>query len=171
MSKKNTSAPQQPIFSFSAAAQLLAAIFLCQAAGVIGAIFTTAAIPTWYVTLLKPFFSPPNWVFGPVWTLLYTMMGVALFLIWQKRDIDPRVHQALRWFTGQLVLNTLWSIVFFGQKDLWLAVGVILVLWYLIFKSIRQFLPISAWAGWLLAPYLAWVSFATVLNIAIAYLN
>lgn len=151
--------------------QALIAIFICQLAGIIGAVFTTSAIPTWYTTLERPIFNPPNWVFGPVWTLLYTMMGISLYLVWRQRNESKLVQTALSWFAGQLALNSLWSIVFFGQKNLWGAFIVIILLWGLIFKTIRQFWPISRPAAWLLIPYLAWVSFATMLNFAYALLN
>ena len=160
-----------PPFTVVSFFQLIVAIALCQSAGLIGAIFTADAIPNWYATLEKPFFNPPNWVFGPVWTLLYTMMGISLFLIWRLRKTDDRVTPALRPFFIQLALNTAWSILFFSSQQLWVAFAAILVLWWFIFSTIRQFLPISRTAGWLLVPYLAWVSFATVLNLAIAILN
>ena len=161
---------KQP-FTLTSFFQALVAILICQAAGLIGTIFTFNSISTWYVTLNKPFFNPPNWIFGPVWTILYTMMGISLFLVWRERENNSDVHVALRWFFGQLILNTLWTIVFFGQKNLWLAFGVILVMWFSIFKSIVKFMPISRAAGWLLVPYLAWVSFAMLLNVSVAFLN
>ena len=169
MPKTTKTSPRE--FTLLSAFQLLVAILISQMAGIIGAVFTTSSISSWYVYLSKPFFNPPNWLFGPVWTMLYAMMGIALFLVWRQRHDDTRVHMALRWFFAQLALNTLWSIVFFGWKELWLGVVVILVMWWLIFKTIKAFAPISQWASWLLYPYLAWVSFATLLNLSIALLN
>lgn len=151
--------------------RLAIAIFICQLAGILGGIFTFEAIPNWYASLNKPFFSPPNWVFGPVWTTLYFLMGVSVFLVWDKGFKDPHRRQALKLFGFQLVLNFFWSIIFFGLKSPELALIEIVVLWYLIFKTIKAFYPISNLASFLLIPYLAWVSFATILNLAIAVLN
>lgn len=142
-------------------------------AGVIGSAFTFSSIPTWYASLNKPFFNPPNWLFGPVWTTLYILMGIAAYLIWEKLDKKNigKVKNALTIFAVQLVLNSLWSIVFFGFKSPWYAFVVILLLWYAIFLTITKFSKIDKRAGWLLIPYLAWVSFASVLNFAIAWIN
>lgn len=138
--------------------KLIVSILIPQLVGGIGAMFTTSKIQTWYITLNKPFFSPPNWVFGPVWTILFLMMGVSLYLRWGKD---------LKWFWTQLVLNLLWSIIFFGMEKPGLALIEILFLWWSIWKTIKSF----GKTGRLLFPYLAWVSFATLLNAGIWYLN
>jgi translocator protein len=123
-----------------------------------------SAIPTWYAALNKPFFSPPNWIFGPVWTLLYIMMGYSLYLVWVRRKV-PTI------FWIQLFLNFIWSIIFFGMKNPTLALVNIIVLWIAIVLTIKAFSKIDKLASRLLWPYLAWVSFATFLNLAIVLLN
>lgn len=149
----------------------LVAVLICQAAGLIGSIFTSSAIPTWYSTLEKPALNPPSWVFGPVWTSLYALMGIAAYMIWKKRSTGAKVKLPLGIFAIQLVLNALWSIVFFGFHNPELALVNIALLWLLIVAAIKLFYPISRAAAWLLVPYLAWVSFASYLNYAIAALN
>lgn len=139
--------------------------------GVIGAVFTTAAIPTWYATLARPWFSPPNWLFGPAWTVLYILMGVASFLVYQKRGTEPGVHGALKIYGLQLCLNLLWSLIFFGLQSILGGFITIVLLWVLILITIRQFYQVSPAAGLLLIPYIAWVTFATVLNFGILQLN
>lgn len=151
--------------------RFLSAIFVCQLAGILGSVFTFSAITDWYAYLNKPFFSPPNWVFGPVWTTLYFLMGVSLFLVWNKGLKDAGRLRAVKLFGFQLVLNFFWSVIFFGLKSPLLAFIEILVLWYLIFLTIKAFYKISATAAYLLIPYLAWVSFASILNLAIIILN
>ena len=152
------------------AKKLIGSIVVTQLAGILGAVFTTPSISTWYATVNKPVFNPPNWIFGPVWTLLYLMMGVALYLvILEKNSANKKV--ALKYFWIQLGLNTLWSIIFFGMQLPALALLEIVILWYMILMTIRKFLPISKTAGYLLVPYILWVSFASVLNLAIAILN
>lgn len=144
--------------------QLFFAIFLCEGAGVLGSIFTFSSIPTWYATLDKPVFSPPNWVFGPVWTILYLLMGISLYLVWQKKKV-PAV------FWVQLALNALWSVIFFGLKNPVLAMLDIAVLWVAIYLTIKSFYSISKIAAYLLLPYLIWVTFASILNLSIVILN
>lgn len=150
---------------------MLIAIILCEAAGIIGAVATVNAIPNWYSTLIKPALNPPNWVFGPVWTILYAMMGIALFLVWQKSKDSRFAQSAIYFFLVHLAFNTAWTLVFFGAKELALALGVIAVLWLMIAILIVWFWKINRIAGLLLVPYLAWVSFATYLNFAILQLN
>lgn len=149
---------------------LFLSIFLCFFAAAVGSYFTTPSIKTWYVGLQKPFFNPPNWIFGPVWSLLYIMMGISLYLVWiLKEDKDKRT--ALVYFFIQLALNSLWSILFFGLHEPLFASIEILVLWFFIFFTIRRFLALSQAAGKLLIPYLMWVTFATILNASIVILN
>ena len=151
--------------------KLLTAIVISEAAGIIGSLFTASAIPGWYASLIKPQLAPPNWVFGPVWTTLYALMGIAAFLVW-KRGLERReVKTALAIFVGQLALNTLWSIIFFGLKNPGAAFIEIILLWLAILATIIAFAKISKPAAWLLVPYLLWVSFAGYLNYAIWALN
>ena len=134
--------------------------------------FTTAqGVREWYPTLVKPWFNPPAWVFGPVWTLLYLMMGIAAFLVWQKGWESGAVKTALALFAIQLILNGLWSVLFFGMRSPGLAFAEILLLWISIGGTIVLFWRVAPIAGMLLLPYVAWVTFAAVLNGAIWILN
>jgi tryptophan-rich sensory protein len=151
--------------------QLISAILLCQLAGIIGSIFTAPAIPIWYATLQKPSFNPPSWLFGPVWITLYALMGIALFLVWQKRKENKLVKSAVILFLVHLILNATWSVIFFGLQNPFIAFIDILALWSMIIILTYQFSKIKKEAAYLLLPYLAWVSFAMVLNFAIWYLN
>lgn len=151
--------------------KLIIALVLPQAAGGLGAFFTTPAIPTWYATLNKPFFSPPNWLFAPVWITLYFLMGIAFYLIWQKDTANPLVKKAIILFLVQLLLNSLWSILFFGLRSPLLGLIDIIPLLVLIVLTILQFLKINKTAGLLLVPYFLWVSFATILNLSLFLLN
>ena len=149
--------------------KLIISITFCLAAGVLGSVFTTPAIPTWYATLIKPSFAPPNWVFFPVWTTLFIMMGISLFLVWQKEDL--KVKNALYIFGIQLILNVLWSAAFFGLRSPLAGLIEICILWILILLTIMKFMKISRTAGLLLIPYIFWVSFAAVINFFIWRLN
>lgn len=151
--------------------KLVVSIVACQCAGIIGSIFTTSAIPTWYAALEKPFFNPPNWLFAPAWVTLYLLMGIAAFLVWRKGLGQKGVRAALVVFLVQLVLNALWSVVFFGLKSPLWGVVVIIALWVAILLTIIRFFKLSTAAGALLLPYILWVSFASVLNVAIWVLN
>jgi benzodiazapine receptor len=151
--------------------RLVVSIVVCQLAGGLGAIFTTPAIPTWYASLNKPSFNPPNTVFFPVWTTLYTLMGIAAFLVWRKGLGERRVRVALGIFVIQLVLNTAWSIIFFGLYSLFGAVIAIVFLWIAILINIVTFWRISKVAGALLIPYILWVSFAGILNVSVWMFN
>lgn len=135
-----------------------------------GSVFTTSAIPTWYATLNKPSFAPPNWVFAPVWTTLYILMGVALYLGLSGKGKGER-KKAVRIFALQLILNVLWSLLFFGMRNPTLALIDIVALWIAIFLTIKSFSKINKWAGYLLVPYFLWVSFASFLNLFIVILN
>lgn len=151
--------------------KLLIAIIGCELVGIIGSVFTISAIPTWYVTLNKPFFSPPNWLFGPVWTLLYLLMGISFYLLWQNGWKSKKVKEARNYFLAQLFLNFIWTPIFFGLKSPGLALVVIVAMWIFIVMTIEKLKPISKPAAYLLVPYLLWVSFATALNAAIVILN
>jgi len=151
--------------------KLAAAVLVCLFAGFIGSFFTISSIPTWYATIQKPAFNPPNWVFGPVWTTLYILMGISAYLVWMKGWDKKEVRSALAIFAVQLVLNTLWSIIFFGAKELFLAFVEIAFLWTAIVVTIFLFRRISRNAALLLVPYLLWVSFAAFLNYSVWQLN
>jgi benzodiazapine receptor len=151
--------------------KLTISILACFAAGGIGSLFTSKSIPTWYPGLKKPRYTPPNQVFGPVWTTLYILMGVSAFFIWQKGLTVEGVILAFILFWVQIVLNVLWSIVFFGMKSKGGGVIVIVVLWFLILATIITSFNVSIWAGMLLIPYILWVSVATYLNVGIWWLN
>ncbi len=151
--------------------RLIISLVICQLAGILGSIFTTPSIPTWYASLKKPSFTPPNWLFAPVWIFLFFLMGISLFLIGQKGIGYPLVKRALLIFFIQLIFNILWSFLFFGLKSPLFGFIEIILLWVLILLTIIFFLPISKIAGLLLLPYLIWVSWATVLNFAIWRLN
>lgn len=151
--------------------KLIVSIIGCESVGILGAFFTTSAIPTWYATINKPFFSPPNWIFGPVWTLLYFLMGVSFYLIWQQGFKKKKNITARNYFLAQLGLNFIWSPIFFGLKAPLLGLIVIVAMWASIVMTMRKFYPLSRLAFYLLVPYLVWVSFATLLNASIVILN
>lgn len=140
------------------------------AAGAIGSLATIPNIPSWYAALVKPALNPPNWVFGPVWSVLYLLMGIALALIILQAGKRSK-KKAYFWFGLQLALNALWSLVFFGLHSPLLGVVVIIALIVSIIVTIRKFRNINKYSAWLLVPYLAWVCFATYLTIGIALLN
>lgn len=151
--------------------KLAISIVLPLLAGAIGSLFTSSKIPTWYAGLEKASLNPPSWVFGPVWTTLYILMGVALYLVWSKNANSKQAKIAMRVFFFQLVLNSLWSIAFFGWENPLIALVVIALLWISILINIILFYKISKPAAWLLVPYILWVSFASYLNYSIWALN
>jgi len=150
--------------------KLIASIMISFAAGAIGSLATVPNIASWYARLEKPALIPLNEVFGPVWTLLYLLMGISLYLVWTAKK-QHASRRAYIFFGTQLVLNSLWSIVFFGLHMPWLGVAVILFLLVMIVLTMKAFATISRAATWLLAPYVAWVGFATYLTIGVAVLN
>lgn len=150
---------------------LIGFILLAQLAGLVGSLFTFSAIPTWYATLDKPFFAPPNFVFGPVWTTLYTLMGISAYLVWRKYQFKRKSLIFWEVYFAQLILNTLWSIIFFGFKELGLAFVEIMALWYFIVRAIQESKKLNLTSAYLLYPYLAWVSFAALLNLSLYLLN
>ncbi len=151
--------------------KLITAIVVSELAGIIGSFFTVSAIPTWYTTLAKPSLNPPSWIFGPVWMTLYLLMGIAVFLVWNKSWDRKDVRKALAVFGLQLVLNAVWSIIFFGlHSPLWALVDIALM-WLTIIWTMVLFYKISKPAMWLLVPYILWVSFASYLNYSIWILN
>lgn len=151
--------------------KLIFCIIVCELAGGVGAIFTTPAIQGWYQTIQKPAFNPPNWIFGPVWTFLFFLMGVSLYLILEKGISDQKVKRGLLIFIGQFILNIAWSFLFFKFERPFYALIEIIVLWFGILVTIIQFRKIDKRAAYLLWPYLLWVAFATILNFSIWRLN
>lgn len=151
--------------------KLLFAIALCQLAGILGSFATVPAISGWYATIVRPEFSPPNFVFAPVWITLYTLMGIALFFVWQKLGKFDLSSRAVQFFSVQLALNTTWSFLFFGLRSPMLAFIEIIFLWIFIVLSIIEFYKIDKRAAYLLIPYILWVSFAGFLNFSIWMLN
>ncbi|HTY13364.1 MAG TPA: TspO/MBR family protein [Candidatus Omnitrophota bacterium] len=151
--------------------KLIISIAGCFLAAVLGSVVTTPNISVWYAFLVKPPLNPPNWIFGPVWTLLYFLMAVAAWLVWRKGLADPNVRDALSIFIVQLVLNVLWSFSFFGVRMPIFGFLVIIGLWVAILATVLRFFKIDRTAGWLMVPYLLWVSFASYLNLGVALLN
>jgi len=174
--------------------KLITSILICEMAGAIGLFFTTPAINTWYARLLKPSFNPPDWIFAPVWTILFFLMGISLYLVWEKNwavDASEDKEEKKAWnpistklwrgewreenaiciFFIQLGLNILWTVIFFSLKSFDIAFIEILMLWFAILYTIINFYRISKLAGYLLIPYILWVSFASVLNLFIWWLN
>lgn len=149
--------------------KLLISLALPQIAGGLGAFFTISSVQSWYLTINRPSWNPPSWLFGPVWTTLYVLMGIACFLIWKSENVLKK--QLLTLFAVQLVLNALWSPAFFGMESPILGLVVIIPLWISILFCVIRFKEVSRWASTLMIPYLLWVSFATALNGAIWWLN
>lgn len=150
---------------------LVGSVVICEAAGLVGAIFTTPAITTWYALLTKPSFNPPSWLFAPVWTILYLLMGIVLYQLCVSGFKKTETRIALEFFAAQLVINVLWSAIFFGQHQIASALVTIIVLWLAILLTMVYSAKINKSAVWLLLPYLAWVSFASALNYSIWLLN
>lgn len=149
--------------------KLVLSLIFPQIAGGLGAFFTLDSVRDWYLTINRPSWNPPNWIFGPVWTTLYVLMGIACYLIWKSNH--PEKRKLLTLYFIQLGLNALWSPAFFGAQSPLFGLIVIIPLWVLILNCILQFRKVSNWASGLMVPYLLWVSFATVLNMAIWWLN
>ena len=147
--------------------QLIVSIVICEGIGLLGGALTARSIPTWYKKLRKPSFNPPNQIFAPVWTVLYLMMGISLYLVWNAGA--PQLAIVL--FGAQLLANFLWSLLFFGAHKPLLAFIDIIVMWLLILATILVFYPVSPLAAYLLIPYLLWVGFASALNYEIVVLN
>lgn len=152
--------------------RILTVVVTCLVVGYFSGMVTRSAIVTWYPTLVKPSFNPPNWIFAPVWSMLYVMMGVAAGLVWNRIDFEKEiVKKALVFFAIQLALNALWSYLFFGLKNPMLAGVEIILLWLMIYETYAKFGKINTIASYLFIPYLLWVSFAMVLNGSIWWLN
>jgi tryptophan-rich sensory protein len=151
--------------------KLVLSFLVTFAAAAIGSLFTFKSIPTWYATLHPTSLTPPNWVFGPVWTILYILMAIAAYLVWKNISKQKKVGQAMNLFYLQLVLNALWSILFFGQHLILAAFIEIILLWFAIILTIIWFSKVSRAAAWLMAPYILWVSFAGILNFMVYLAN
>lgn len=144
---------------------------MCEMVGILGAYFTTNSINNWYAHINKPLFSPPNWIFGPVWTILYLLIGISFYLLSTKGIKRKSVKIAVYYFLIQLIFNFFWSPVFFGLKSPFLGLIVIVFMWIFIAITIIKSYGVSKMASYLLIPYLLWVSFATILNASIFILN
>ena len=152
--------------------KIIYCVAICLAVGYLSSNVTQSSITTWYPEIKKPSFNPPNWVFAPVWTMLFIMMGISAGMVWNKLESNKElVKKGLLFFTVQLLLNALWSYLFFGLQNPMLAGLEIILLWLMIFETYIQFAKINKISGYLLLPYLAWVSFAAVLNGSIWWLN
>ncbi len=152
-------------------ARILICVVVIELLGFASGFSTFSSIKTWYADLEKPPGTPPNWLFGPAWTTLYALIGVAVALVWHKVEPGPQKKRALGWFTVQMVLNLLWTPVFFGMHRIGAALVVIIALWLTIVFTIIAFRKLNPVAGWLLVPYLLWVSYATYLNAGQFVLN
>lgn len=159
---------------------LIFSVAICQFAGVIGSLFTAPAISGWYEEIQKPWFTPPGWLIGAAWVILFTLMGIALYLVWQEfsyaratggREIEEKAKRGLVVFAIQLLLNIFWSYLFFGLHSPLLAFLEIILLWVAIYFTIRYFSEVNVKAAYFLIPYLVWVSFAAILNFSILRLN
>lgn len=151
--------------------KLFISILIPVLVGVVAGIFTSSGVDGWYAVANKPWFNPPNWIFAPVWTTLYILMGIALFLVW-RADADKKLQQtAIILFAVQLTLNFFWSFIFFKLQQPGWALAEIILMWLIILLTILWVGKISATAAWLLVPYICWVSFAAVLNYSIWQLN
>jgi benzodiazapine receptor len=150
--------------------KLLLSVVATVGLGSLGGLATVSEVQGWYATLQKPSFNPPNWLFGPVWTLLYLLMGISFYLIW-KQHVSAVRNQALLLFGMQFLLNFCWSFIFFRFHQTGWAFVEIIFMWIMIFSTILAFGKLSSTAAWLLVPYISWVSFASLLNGAIWYLN
>lgn len=146
-------------------------VLVCLGIGFVGSIATQTSVNTWFVTLEKPSFNPPSWLFAPVWTFLYVLMGVSAGLVWSKGFHHTWVKTALYYFGFQLLLNATWSVVFFGFQSPLAALFIIVALVILLVTTIRLFKIVSNTAAYLLIPYLLWIIFATALNFEIWRLN
>ncbi|MFA5077669.1 MAG: TspO/MBR family protein [Candidatus Micrarchaeia archaeon] len=151
------------------ALKLIGCVILCELAGAIGAMFTASSITGWYSGLAKPALTPPNWVFGPAWTLLYALMGISFYLVYSSKSKEKK--GAMIFFGAQLALNVLWSIAFFGLHSPLYGLLVIVPMWILIAATIWKFNPISRNAALLLIPYILWTTFAAYLNYSVFALN
>jgi tryptophan-rich sensory protein len=157
--------------TFKLGIRILAAVGVCFFIGFLGQLATQASIEDWFSSLNKPWFNPPDWIFGPVWTVLYILMGISAGIVWNKGFYHKWVKVALYHFAFQLLLNGFWSLLFFGLKEPFLALLDIIVLFVVLLFTIKWFKVVNETAGYLLIPYAVWVLFAAVLNFEIWRLN
>jgi len=150
---------------------LAAAVVFCELAGIVPGYLTANDVATWYQTLERPAYNPPDWIFGPVWTTLFLLMGVSLYLVWREAGDEPAGRTAIGLFLVQLGLNVSWTLVFFGGRSIVGGLFVIAALWVAIVTTVVAFARVNLRAALLLIPYLLWVSFAAVLNVGIWRLN
>ena len=151
--------------------QIAIAIFICLLAGLVGSMATQTSVNTWYVSINKPVFNPPNRLFAPVWTTLFILMGVAAGIVWNRGFYHKWVKTALYHFGFQLLLNIAWSLVFFGLKEIFGALLIVISLFVLLLFTFKWFKVVNEKAAYLLIPYIIWVAFATILNFSIWQLN
>ena len=151
--------------------KLVAAVLFCFVLGSLGSFVTVTGSGSWFAQLVKPSFQPPNWLFGPMWTTLFILMGIALYLVWELVTDKPEVRFALTIFGVQFALNIIWSFLFFGLQSPLLGLLDIIILWWMILATIVIFYRVRKGAAYFLIPYIAWVSIATVLNATIYLLN
>lgn len=149
--------------------KLIFSFVIVFAASLFGSFFTSKSVSTWYSTIIKPSFNPPNYLFGPVWTLLFILMAIALYMVWVDKSKEKYV--AMKWFSVQLTLNVLWSALFFGLRAPLLALIEIIILEASIIWTTIKFWKINPNTSYLMLPYILWVGFATILNLAIVLLN
>ena len=152
-------------------AKLIVSIIIPVAIGATAGFFTATGVDSWYQTINKPSWNPPSWIFAPVWTILYIMMGIALFLVWKSNNNEALKKRAMILFFVQLVLNFFWSFIFFDQQQPGWALVEIIAMWVAILLTIFAFAKVNKIAAWLLVPYISWVSFASILNYTIWQLN
>lgn len=151
--------------------KLIISILIPVLVGVTAGLFTSTGVDGWYAVANKPSFNPPNWIFAPMWTTLYILMGIALYIVWKRPANEPHRKMALIFFSIQLALNFAWSFIFFYAQQTGWAFVEIIIMWLMILTTIITFRKISATAAWLLVPYICWVSFAALLNYSIWQLN
>jgi len=150
--------------------KFIGAVLICQLVGASGGFFTAMSVKTWYQQINKPFFNPPNWLFAPVWTMLFLLMGISLYLVWQKQGQQP-IKKAITIFALHFLVNIVWSMAFFGLRSPLAGLIVIIILLIMIIWTMVEYYKISKLASLLFIPYLLWSSFATLLNASIYYLN
>jgi translocator protein len=171
INKQNMETTTTSITSLSTTWKLIISILICQSVGIISGLLTTAQNNVWYDTIVKPSWNPPGYLFGPVWTVLYLLMAISLWIVWKSDFYEPMKQEAMLFFASQLFLNFWWTILFFKFHSPIVAFIEIIVMIVLIFITIYRFSEISKTAAWLLVPYISWVCFAAILNYNLWKLN
>ncbi|MEO8234142.1 MAG: TspO/MBR family protein [Flavobacterium sp.] len=159
------------IITLSTIWKLIISVLICQLVGIVSGLLSVTQNNIWYESIAKPSWNPPGYIFGPVWTVLYLLMGISLWIIWKSNVYEPMKYEALLFFGSQLFLNFLWTILFFRFHSLSIAFIDIVLMFVLIFLTIFRFVEISKTAAWLLVPYISWVCFAAILNYNLWKLN